>query len=73
MTIKADNVKVAIQISKYSMDELESNIVEAGFRIVALAEYAVDQIVWKPPHEGFKNVYKDPALPVFYTAMLQKA
>jgi ubiquinone/menaquinone biosynthesis C-methylase UbiE len=70
MSIKANNQKIAIQIRKYSMDELRASLASAGFQLVDLRNHTLQDIPWKPPHGGFKNIYRDPARPIFYTARM---
>ncbi len=70
MSIKANRRQISIEIRKYSIEELKGSIGAAGLHLVEFRSYGLKDIAWKPPHEGFKNVYRDPTRPIFYTAQL---
>jgi ubiquinone/menaquinone biosynthesis C-methylase UbiE len=72
MTIKARNRKISIQIVKHSVDELMNSLYSSGLQVIDFRNYTLDQISWKPPEGGFKNIYRDPVRPIFYTALLQR-
>ena len=72
MTIKASDQKISIQIHKYSVSDLKESLASAGLQLLDFRSYTLEQISWKPPHEGFKNIYLDPTRPIFYTARLQR-
>jgi ubiquinone/menaquinone biosynthesis C-methylase UbiE len=70
MSIKANNQKIAIQIRKYSIDELKESLASAGLRLIELRNYTLRDISWKPPRTGFENIYHDAMRPIFYTARI---
>lgn len=70
MSIKANQQKMLIQIRKYSIEELKASIGAAGLELVEFRSYRLKDIAWEPPHQGFKNVYRDPVRSIFYTAQL---
>jgi ubiquinone/menaquinone biosynthesis C-methylase UbiE len=72
MTIKAKDQRISIQIRKYSVDELKQSLASAGLELLDFRTYTLAEISWKPPRDGFKNIYRDPARPIFYTALLRR-
>lgn len=72
MTIKSKAQKISIQIRNYSVDELRRSFTSSGLDLVDFRNYTLERISWKPPHDGFKNIYRDPARPIFYTALLRR-
>lgn len=70
MSIKADRQKVSIRIHKYSIEQLRNSIAAAGLDVIGFRSYGLENLSWRPPHDGFKNIYRDPTRPIFYTAWI---
>jgi len=72
MSIPVNGKKVSIKTYKHDLREIRRNAASLPLELLRLQEYHLKDLSWKPPREGFENIYDQPERPIFYICQLRK-
>jgi ubiquinone/menaquinone biosynthesis C-methylase UbiE len=72
MSIPINHDRISIQTFKHPVQEIKKAIEASGLMLVTFHEVYLRDLRWKPPTEGFANIYDEPERPIFYTCSLRR-